>query len=98
MQGEDWHEYLGRIIGAVFTLGILLSIVGIVWSLAIGFGVVAGLMWGGIVGGGIGLVLSLIFGRRRFAIGGMAMMMGNLCIILVVVGLLVWLVRTIVTC
>jgi hypothetical protein len=94
MQREDWPEYWGRIIGATVSLGILSALAGLVWSLAVGFSKVAGAMWGGIIGAGITFVLSLGIGKR--ATTGMMMMFGGVGAIAIVIGLIVWLVRTLV--
>lgn len=93
MEKEGWPEYWGRIIGGTITFGILSAIAGVVWSLALGFDIVSGAMWGGIIGGGIVFVLSL-GGPSRKAAGGMGLMFGGFWLIAVVIGLVVWLVRT----
>ena len=96
MQKEDWHEYLGRVIGGTVTLGVGLAIGGLVWGLAVGFGMVTGAKWGGIIGSSIGFILSLLLGRRKYAAGGIGMMFINSCLVATVIGLVVWLVRTLV--
>ena len=94
MQKEDWPEYWGRIIGATVTFGILSAIAGVVWGLALGFDIATGAMWGGIIGGGIVFILAL--GISRYATGGMGMMFGGFWLIAVVIGLVVWLIRTLI--
>jgi len=92
MQKEAWPEYWGCIIGATVMLGTLSAVVGLVWGLAIGFDIGTGAFWGGIVGGGIVLILSL--GISRYATGGMMMMFGGFGVIAIAIGLVVWLIRT----
>ena len=92
MKREDWPEYWGRIIGATVSLGILSAIAGVVWGLAVGFDIVTGAMWGGIIGGGIVFILSL--GISRYATRGMMMMFAPFWLIAIVIGLVVWLIRT----
>ena len=94
MQKEGWPEYWGRIIGATVSLGLLSALAGLVWGLALGFGVTTGAMWGGIIGTGITFIVSLGIGRK--ATTGMMMMFGGVGAIAVVIGLIVWLVRTLV--
>jgi len=94
MQKEDWHEHLGRIIGGTITCGSMSAIAGVVWGLALGFDIATGAMWGGIIGGGIVFILSL--GISRYATGGMMMMFGPPVVIAVVIGLVVWLIRTLI--
>ncbi|MFC1957842.1 hypothetical protein ACFLX0_03405, partial [Chloroflexota bacterium] len=83
-----------RIIGVTVTFGILSAIAGLVWGLAIGFDIAKGAMWGTIIGGGIVFILSL--GISRYATSGMGMMFGGFWGIAVVIGLLVWLIRTLI--
>ena len=92
MQKKDWPEYWGRIIGATVSLGALSALAGLVWGLAIGFDKVTGTMWGGIIGAGIIFILSLGIGKK--ATTGMMLMFGGVGAIVVVIGLIVWLVRT----
>ena len=92
MQREGWPEYWGRIIGATVTLGVLSAIAGVVWGLALGHDIGSSAMWGGIIGGGIVFVMTL--GIRRHAIFGMGLMFIGFWSITVVIGLIVWLVRT----
>ena len=94
MQKEHWPEYWGRIIGATVTFGILSAIAGVVWGLALGFDIATGAMWGGIIGGGIVFILAL--GISRYATSGMGMMFGGFWAIAVVIGLVVWLIRTLI--
>ena len=94
MKREDWPEYWGRIIGVTVTFGILSAIAGLVWGLAIGFDIAKGAMWGAIIGGGIVFILSLRI--SRYATSGMGMMFGGFWGIAVVIGLLVWLIRTLI--
>ena len=96
MQGEGWQERLGRIIGGVFTFGIMGALAGLVWSLALGFSISSGALWGGAVGAGIVFILTL--GLSRYAAKGMAFMFGGLWGGVLVIGLVVWLVRTLVGC
>jgi len=92
VQKEGWPEYWGRVIGAVVMLGTLSAVVGLVWGLALGFDIGTGAFWGGIIGGGIVFILSL--GISRYATGGMMMMFDGLGVIVIVIGLVVWLIRT----
>jgi hypothetical protein len=94
LQKEGRPEYWGRIIGATVSLGILSALAGLVWGLAVGFDKVTGAMWGGIIGAGITFILSLGIGSK--ATTGMMMMFGGVGAIAVVIGLIVWLVRTLV--
>jgi len=91
MQKEGWPEYWGRIISTTVILGILSAIAGVVWGLAVGFDIGKGAFWGGIIGGGIVLILSL--GISRYATGGMMMMFGGFGVIAIAIGLVVWLIR-----
>lgn len=95
MQKEGWPEYWGRLIGATVTSGILSAIAGVVWGLAVGFNIVTGAMWGGIIGGGVAFILSL-GGPSRRAIAGMGMMFITSWGIVVAIGLVVWLIRTLI--
>lgn len=92
MQKGGWPEYWGRIIGATVIFGILLAIAGVVWGLAVGFDIGTGAFWGGIIGGSIAFILSL--GISRKATAGMVMMWGPFWLIAIVIGLVVWLIRT----
>jgi len=101
MQKEDWHEHLGRIIGGTITCGITSAIAGVVWGLAVGFDIVIGAMWGGIIGVGIGVILfsRTLIGTRISGIAAAKSGMwafGGLWISAVVVGLVVWLIRTLI--
>ncbi len=94
MRGEDWHERLGRIIGGIVTFGIMGALAGLVWSLALGFSISSGALWGGVVGAGIVFILAL--GLSSYATRGMAYMFGGLWGGVVVIGLVVWLIRTLI--
>lgn len=94
MQKGEWPEYWGRIIGTTVMLGTLSAVVGLVWGLAMGFDIGTGAFWGGIIGGGIVFILSL--GISRYATGGMMMMFGGVGVIALVIGLIVWLIRTLI--
>lgn len=103
MQNEDWHEHLGRIIGGTITCGSMSAIVGVVWGLALGFGIVTGAMWGGIIGVGIGIILFIrtLIGTRISGIAAAKSGMwafGGLSISALVIGLVVWLICTLVGC
>ena len=96
MQGEDWHERLGRIIGGTVTFGIMGALAGLVWSLALGFNIGSGALWGGVVGAGIVFILTL--GLSSYATRGMTYIFGGLWGGVVVIGLIVWLILTLVAC
>ena len=101
MQEEDWHEHLGRIIGGVITCGSMSAIAGVVWGLAVGFDLVTGAIWGGIIGVGIGVILFIrtLIGTRISGIVAAKSGMwafGGLWISAVVIGLVVWLVRALI--
>ncbi len=103
MQEEDWHEHLGRIIGGIITCGSMSAIAGVVWGLAVGFGIVTGAMWGGIVGAGIGVILFIrtLIGTRISGIAAAKSGMwvfGGLWISAIAIGLAVWLIRTVAGC
>lgn len=99
MQKEDWHEHLGRIIGGTITCGGMSAMAGVVWGLAVGFNIVTGAMWGGIIGVGIGVIL---FIRTLIGFSGVVAAksgmwaFGGLWISGIAIGLVVWLVRTLV--
>ena len=102
MQEEDWHEHLGRIIGGVITCGSMSAIAGVVWSLAVGFGIVTGAMWGGIIGVGIGVILFIrtLIGTRISGIVAAKSGMwafGGLWISAIAIGLVVWLIRALIS-
>jgi len=96
MQGEGWQERLGRVIGGTFTFGIMGALAGLVWSLALGFSMSTGALGGGIVGAGIVFILTL--GLSSYAAKGMAAMFGGLWGGVLVIGLVVWLVRSLIGC
>jgi hypothetical protein len=94
MQKKERPEYWAGITAYTVLFGILSAIAGVVWGLAVGFDVGTGAFWGGIIGGGIVFILSL--GMSRYASVGMGMMFGGLGITAIVIGLVVWLIRTLV--
>lgn len=98
MQKEDWRG----VIVATVILGCQSAVAGLVWGLAIGFDIVTGAMWGGIIGSGIVFMLSLRLskfysysGRQVVRIGAMGV--GRVLVIVIVIGLVVWLIRTLIS-
>ena len=101
MQNDGWQEGIGRIIGGTVACGSMSAVAGVVWGLAVGFDIVTGAMWGGIIGVGIGVILFIrtLIGTRISGIAAAKSGMwafGGLWISAVVIGLVVWLVRTLV--
>lgn len=99
MHKEDWPEYWGRVISVTVIFGILSAIAGVVWGLAVGFDIGTGAFWGGIIGGSIVLIMTLGItapGHGEPARQGMIMMFGGFWAIAVVIGLVVWLIRTLI--
>ena len=91
---DESPERLGRVIGGTVTFGAMGSLAGIVWSKALDFSLRSGAIWGGVAAGA--LVLLLTLGLSKRAAGGMAGMLGGIWGGIVGVGLVVWLIRTVV--
>jgi len=96
MQGEGWPERVGMIVGPTVTFGIMSAVAGIVWGLAVGSSMSIGAKWGGILGASIVFILAIALASKRKAIKGMGLMFGGIWGIAVVIGLVVWLIRSLV--
>jgi len=100
MRDGGWPERIGWLIAGIVTPGIMFAIAGLVWSLAVGFGIGKGALVGGVVGASIGflIVLGPIFFGATLLTGakGMMLMLGNFWIVTVIIGLVVWLIRSLI--
>jgi len=92
--GDSRPERIGRLIWGTVTFGLMGALAGFVWALALGFDLSRGALLGGVISATI--VFVLLLGLSSLAAKGMALMFGGAWGAIVVIGLLVWLVRSII--
>lgn len=94
------YQIIGWIIGPTITFAIISAVVGLTWSLALGFSIATGAKWGAIVGASIAFVVVVIgvVGGDIDMRGtkGIFLTLGYIAPVATVVGLLVWGIRTLV--
>lgn len=89
-------EVLGRMLGVFLLQGGFILVDCILWSLAVGKGLIPGLIAGAIIGGAFGLFIGLSSYTRTAAYGS-SMMFGPIWTVLAVLAMMVWGVRIIIT-